>query len=92
MANDRATLDEFGWSVAISGDHVIVGARYEDHDAMGGGELDNSGSAYIFVRNGDSWDAASQAAQPPTGISLTGSAGASRSAGINAHRGCSLRE
>lgn len=55
VANDRATLDEFGWSVAISGDHVIVGARYEDHDALGGGELDNSGSAYIFVRNGDSW-------------------------------------
>ncbi|MBK9512929.1 MAG: FG-GAP repeat protein [Flavobacteriales bacterium] len=27
VANDRATLDEFGWSVAISGDHVIVGAR-----------------------------------------------------------------
>lgn len=55
VANDRATLDEFGWSVAISGDHVIVGARYEDHDAMGGGELDNSGSAYIFVRNGVTW-------------------------------------
>ncbi len=55
VANDRATLDEFGWSVAISGDHAIVGAPYEDHDATGGSEFNSAGSAYIFVRNGDTW-------------------------------------
>ena len=36
--------DQFGWSVAISGDYVIVGAQYED-DAAGGNA---SGNAYIF--------------------------------------------
>ncbi len=55
VASDRATLDEFGGSVAISGDHAIVGARLEDHDATGGSESSAAGSAYIFVRNGDAW-------------------------------------
>jgi|GEM_PF-600954 len=55
VANDRATLDEFGRSVAISGDHAIVGALYEDHDATGGSEFNSAGSAYIFVRNGATW-------------------------------------
>ena len=36
--------DAFGWSVAISGNYAIVGARNED-DASGGS---NSGKAYIF--------------------------------------------
>lgn len=55
VASDRATSDEFGGSVAISGDHAIVGARFEDHDATGGSESISAGSAYIFVRNGDTW-------------------------------------
>ncbi len=42
--------DQFGWSVSISGDYKIVGS----HKASGGGEND-SGSAYIFVRDGTSW-------------------------------------
>jgi hypothetical protein len=48
-ASDTAAGDEFGLSVAVSGDTAIVGARYDD-DAG-----DRSGSAYIFVRNGTSW-------------------------------------
>ena len=55
VASDRAAGDEFGGSVAISGDHAIVGAEKEDHNATGGNEWNNSGSAYIFVRNGSSW-------------------------------------
>jgi len=46
-ARDTAAGDYFGWSVAISGDVVIVGAD-EDDDAGG-----DSGSAYVFIRNGD---------------------------------------
>jgi len=46
---DGAANDFFGYSVAISGDHVIVGA-YQD-DVNGG----SSGSSYIFIRSGSTW-------------------------------------
>jgi hypothetical protein len=49
MANDRAASDHFGSSVAIYGDYAIVGARYDDDKGS------NSGSAYIFKREGLSW-------------------------------------
>jgi hypothetical protein len=48
-ASDGAANDLFGGSVAISGDCVVVGA-YMDDDAGR-----DSGSAYIFERNGDVW-------------------------------------
>ena len=40
-----ATEDRFGWSVAISGDTVIVGAPFDDHAG------ERSGSAYLFARD-----------------------------------------
>lgn len=52
LASDGATGDSFGWSVAIDGDIVIVGAPLDDD--LG----NNSGSAYIFARNqggADNW-------------------------------------
>jgi len=48
IASDGAKYDYFGGSVAISGDYIIVGAPYAY-------DLDNSGSAYIFKRNGTTW-------------------------------------
>lgn len=48
-ADDAALLDQFGNSVAISGETAIVGAYADDDDG------DGSGSAYIFVKNGDNW-------------------------------------
>jgi len=39
--------DEFGYSVSISGDHVIVGAPYDDD------KMKDSGAAYIFRKNAD---------------------------------------
>jgi parallel beta-helix repeat protein len=48
-ANDGAADDRFGTSVSISGDYAIVGA-YGDDDSGS-----NSGSAYIFKRDGTSW-------------------------------------
>ncbi|PXF62173.1 MAG: hypothetical protein C4B59_00750 [Candidatus Methanogaster sp.] len=48
-ASDGAAYDRFGASVAISGDCVVVGA-YEDADAG-----NDSGSAYIFKRDGTAW-------------------------------------
>jgi len=49
-ANDGGNLDEFGTSVAISGDTVIVGANSDDIGANG-----NQGSAYAFTRSGTTW-------------------------------------
>jgi len=51
-ASDAQADDRFGWSVAIYGDFIIVGAYYED----GGGT--DLGAAYIFNRNSggqDNW-------------------------------------
>ena len=48
-ANDAAEDDEFGNSVAVDGDTVIIGAREDDDDG------EDSGSAYVFIRNGSSW-------------------------------------
>jgi hypothetical protein len=42
LASDRATNDQFGWSVSVSGGVAVVGANY---DADNG---DLSGSAYVF--------------------------------------------
>jgi FG-GAP repeat protein len=49
-ASDGAGSDNFGFSVAISGETVVVGARSDD-GAAGPGQ----GSAYIFVRSGGVW-------------------------------------
>lgn len=47
--SDAAAGDRFGWSVALSGDTVLVGA-YLDDDAGA-----SSGSAYVFVKPGTGW-------------------------------------
>ena len=53
--------DRFGWSVAIAGDTVVVGAPGEASaaDDVNGDPADNSapeaGAAYVFVRSGTSW-------------------------------------
>ena len=48
VAPDRATNDFFGTSVDMTQQHIVVGARQEDEDALGGATLSNSGSAYIY--------------------------------------------
>lgn len=60
-ASNTDAVDEFGFSVAVSGNTVVVGAHYEASVARGvnGDQTDNSacqaGAAYVFVRNGTSW-------------------------------------
>jgi 6-phosphogluconolactonase (cycloisomerase 2 family) len=49
-ASDAAAGDQFGKSVAISGDTVVVGAHIDAH-----GGAAEAGSAYVFVRVGTSW-------------------------------------
>jgi FG-GAP repeat/HYR domain len=45
LASDAAELAAFGWSVAISGETIVVGAPFDDV----------GGSAYVFVRSGGVW-------------------------------------
>ncbi len=52
--------DEFGYSVAVSGDTLVVGARGERSSTTGINSTPNenwlnAGAAYVFVRNGSTW-------------------------------------
>jgi len=49
QAKDCIIRDKFGWSVSNSGDFAIVGAYYDEDKGR------QSGSAYIFKRDGTSW-------------------------------------
>ena len=59
--SNTGDLDQFGWSVAISGDTIVVGAYLEDSEATGvnGNQTLNgaplAGAAYVFVRNAGVW-------------------------------------
>lgn len=46
--------DSFGSSVAIDGDTLVVGAKFED--GMDDGSENNSGAAYVFVNNNGVWE------------------------------------
>jgi len=60
-ASNTETNDMFGYDVAVSGDTLVAGAPSEDSNATGvnGNQADNStensGAAYVFVRNGTTW-------------------------------------
>ena len=60
-ASNPGTSDEFGSSVSVSGDTIVVGAPDENSNATGvnGNQNNNlasfSGAAYVFVRNGTTW-------------------------------------
>ena len=59
-ASNTGAYDEFGHSVAVSGDTVVIGARNEDSSTTGVNSTPNesafdSGAAYVFVRSGQSW-------------------------------------
>ena len=49
LASDGESGDEFGRTVAISGDYIIAGAHDDDDNG------EDSGSAYIFHREGSVW-------------------------------------
>ena len=50
VANDGAENDNFGKSVAISGETVIIGSYFDQISSNS-----SQGSAYIFIRNGTIW-------------------------------------
>jgi hypothetical protein len=49
VASDGAQDDKFGYSVALSGDTLVVGAP------TNGGPRAGAGSAYVFTRTGETW-------------------------------------
>jgi len=54
----RSNSDQFGFTVAISGEKAVVGANFEDSDENGGSSLTNAGSAFIYCKNNggtDNW-------------------------------------
>ena len=53
-ANNSDANDEFGGSVAVSGDTVVVGADFE-YSRGADNSISSSGAAYVFVRNGTTW-------------------------------------
>ncbi len=73
LASDGAESDQFGYSVAINGDFIIVGAPYNDDTFL------NSGSVYLFKRDTgfDTWSevskvvAAAPAEEDRLGISVS---------------------
>jgi len=62
-ASDAGSGDSFGFSVALSGDSAIVGAPFET--------ADYAGSAYVFVRNGDTWSEQAKLTASDAGVGDT---------------------
>jgi hypothetical protein len=59
-AHQVTASDQFGYSVAVSGDTVVVGAYQEDSSTTGVNGTPNesasdAGAAYVFVRSGTTW-------------------------------------
>ena len=54
-SSDLASGDEFGASVGISGDTVVVGSA---------GSNNYTGAAYVFVRSGTTWSQQAKLSRP----------------------------
>lgn len=59
-ASNPDSFDQFGYSVGVSGDTVVVGALQEDSNTTGinGNQNDtatNTGAVYVYVRSGVTW-------------------------------------
>ena len=59
-ASNTGVFDQFGYSVAVSGDTAVIGAFAEDSSTAGVNSTPNedalgSGAAYVFTRSGSTW-------------------------------------
>jgi hypothetical protein len=50
VGSDSREHDQFGWSVAVSGDTVLIGANTDDIS-----QVREQGSAFVFVRSAGQW-------------------------------------
>ena len=66
--------DQFGWSVAVDGDTVVVGAHAHDFEDASNTTWTNSGATYVFTKptgGWAAWDALSQTAKAEMTAKLT---------------------
>jgi drug/metabolite transporter superfamily protein YnfA len=56
-ASNTDNTDKFGFSVAISGDTIVIGAseEYSDGSSEDNNDASFAGAAYVFVRSGNTW-------------------------------------
>ena len=62
-ASDGDTSDEFGYSVAVNGETVVVGAHLDDHTDGDGDTDDDEGAAYVFTKPYTGWADMTQTAK-----------------------------
>lgn len=53
--NDWSSGDNFGYTVAIHGDNIIVGAPGQGYDSNGSNFINGAGAVYIFNRHYNNW-------------------------------------
>lgn len=51
VAYDKAAYDYFGVSGAVSGEHAMIGAYFEDHNSLGVDSMNGAGSVYTYELN-----------------------------------------
>ncbi len=55
VASDRTAGDEFGYSVAINNQNIVVGARKQDLDENSSNNMPDAGAAYIYQLKNNQW-------------------------------------
>ena len=75
-ASNTGAGDNFGYSVAVSGDTAVVGALWEDGSGTDVNPASNelagdAGAAYVFVRNGTTWSPPAYLKASNTGVGDT---------------------
>ena len=68
-ASDGAADDEFGHSVAVDGDTVVVGAHQANLEDTGNNPLNNSGAAYVFIKPASRWATGDETAKLTESVS-----------------------
>lgn len=56
-ANGRMPNDQFGSSLALRGNVLVVGASNQDYDGAGANPITNAGACYTFTRPATTWQA-----------------------------------
>lgn len=55
FSDDAYYFDEFGYSVALNGDNLLIGAYSSDDYGQGTQEIYNAGAAYLFQNSKGTW-------------------------------------
>lgn len=55
LSDDIATFDDFGFSLALLGDRLLIGSAGDDDACANNPQFCDSGSAYLFERTNGTW-------------------------------------